>query len=105
MEKIRSQFPDQLPNLPEGSSIRDWPDLPLQMGQYVDGDGSFATSFRKEAFFSGGNTNLEVRSHGACQVEYVCLGTSALGSSHEVQDSRFAAIVGCGGAVINFIFC
>jgi hypothetical protein len=66
MEKIRSQFPDQLPNLPEGSSIRDWPDLPLQMGQYVDGDGSFATSLRKEALFSGGNTNLEVRSHGAC---------------------------------------
>jgi hypothetical protein len=66
MEKIWSQFPDQLPNLPEGSSIREWPDFPLQMGQYVNRDGSFATSFRKEAFFSGGNTYLEVRSHGAC---------------------------------------
>src|ERR1700726_3656576 len=105
MEKIRSQLPDQLPNLPESSSVRNWPDFPLQMGQYVNRDGSFAACFCKEAFFSGGNANLEVRSHGACQVEHVRLGASALGSSNEVQNSRFTAIeVGRGRAVINFSF-
>jgi hypothetical protein len=105
MEKIRSQFPDQLPNLPEGASVRKRPDFPLQMRQYVNGDGSFATRFCKEAFFSCGNANLEITLHGARQVEHVCLRASALGSSNDVQDSRLTAIkVGRGRAVINFSF-
>src|SRR5215469_4764809 len=105
MEKIRSQFPDQLPNLPEGSSVRKWPDFPLQVRQYVNGDSSFAARFCKEAFFSRGNANLEVRSHGARKVEHVCLRTAALGSSDDVQDPRLTAVkVGRGRAVVNVRF-
>src|SRR5215469_13221679 len=105
MEKIRSQFSDESPNLPEGASVRDWSDLPLQMGQYVNRDGSFATGVCKETFFSSGNANFEVRSHGRCQIEHVRLGAPALGASNDVQDSRFLAVeVGRGRIAIHFSF-
>ena len=61
------------------------------------------TRLGEKTFFSRGDGDLKVLSHGASQAKDVCLGSATPRSSDDVQNPRLAAVVdGHAGALWKF---